>query len=235
MQQSKMAQMGEMLSMIAHQWRQPLSAISASGSAINLKAKLGKLDKDTAIELSNKIQGYTQHLSNTIEDFRDFFKENKEKQTTTLEAVVKSTLNIVETSLANQNIKVITAFTCNKELETYPSELKQVVLNIIKNAEDILLEKKVENPTITIETTCKEKSKTIAIKDNGGGIPEDIKEKIFEPYFSTKLEKDGTGLGLYMSKTIIEKHCGGELHVDNDSEGAVFAIMLKQEENQCKL
>ncbi|MEA2018908.1 MAG: nitrate- and nitrite sensing domain-containing protein [Campylobacterota bacterium] len=230
-QKIKLAQMGEIISMIAHQWRQPLAAISSTSSGINLKAKLNKLDKDTAIELSSKISQYSQHLSTTIDDFRDFFKPNKEKKEIKYDDVIIDVLNIIEDSIVTKDIKIIKKLNCNDTLYTYTNEIKQVVLNIIKNAEDILVEKNIVDPTITIETSCGE----LKISDNGGGIPEDIIDKIFDPYFSTKLEKDGTGLGLYMSKIIIEEHCGGELTVSNDkvinqdgkpSCGAVFKIEL---------
>ncbi|MEA2019868.1 MAG: ATP-binding protein [Campylobacterota bacterium] len=231
-QQSRLAQMGEMISMIAHQWRQPLAAISSTSAGINLKAQLNKLDKETAVELSNKISDYSQHLSSTINDFREFFKSNKEKRDTTFNDIVNSVLNIVETSVENKNITLIKNLNCTNRFNTYPNEIKQVVLNLIKNAEDVLIEKDIQNPKIIIESDCG----VLTISDNGGGIPDDIMPKIFDPYFSTKTKKDGTGLGLYMSKTIIEEHCGGELRVSNDevinqdgkpSCGAVFTIRLK--------
>ena len=225
-QQSRLAQMGEMISMIAHQWRQPLSAISATSSSLELKATLNKADSETVIQLSQKISGYAQHLSSTINDFRSFFKENKTQTTTNLKIIVEATLSIVEISLESKNIKLIKNFHCNKDFVTYENEVKQVVLNIIKNAEDILVENKVENPFISIEDSCgiDGETPTLLIKDNGGGIPANIMDKIFNPYFSTKTKKDGTGLGLYMSKTIIEEHCHGKLSVYNEGDGAVFRI-----------
>ena len=232
LQQSRLAQMGEMISMIAHQWRQPLTAISATISNLNIKLMMGdKIDNDFLKKELNLIGGYSQHLSKTIDDFRGFFKDNKIKENTTLKQIVSGTLDIVQTSVENKNIKIITHFNCNEKLKTYSNEVKQVVLNIIKNAEDILIEKDVENPTITIEVLCDANcsGQTLIIKDNAGGIPEDIIDKIFDPYFSTKKEKDGTGLGLYMSKTIIEEHCGGKISVSNDDEGAVFKIEFIKE------
>ena len=232
LQQSRLAQMGEMISMIAHQWRQPLTAISATTSNLNVKLMMGdKIDNDFLKKELNLIGDYSQHLSKTIDDFRGFFKDNKTKEITTLKQIVSGTLDIVQTSVENKNIKIITHFNCNEKLKTYSNEVKQVVLNIIKNAEDILIEKDVENPTITIEVLCDANcsGQTLIIKDNAGGIPEDIIDKIFDPYFSTKKEKDGTGLGLYMSKTIIEEHCGGKISVSNDDEGAVFKIEFIKE------
>ena len=222
LQQSRLAQMGEMISMIAHQWRQPLSAISATSGNLTLKAKLDMLDNDTAVELGEKISQYAQHLSATIDDFRDFFKPNKEVIEITYTELVQSVLSIIEDSIHTKNIKLKQNLQSEGILSTYPNEIKQVILNLIKNAEDILLEKEIEHPTITIET----QDNILIVKDNAGGVPTDIIEKIFDPYFSTKTQKDGTGLGLYMSKTIIEEHCGGSLKVYNDEFGAVFEMKL---------
>lgn len=226
LQQSRLAQMGEMISMIAHQWRQPLNAISLTSSNLQVKLMMDEIDHKFFKKEIELINQYSQHLSKTIDDFRDFFKEHKDKEITTLDYIVNSTLDIVKVSVKNKNIKVITDLHCHVEFKTYPNEIKQVVLNIIKNAEDVLLEMKIENATITIQTLCDEDKidKQLIIKDNAGGIPEDIMDKIFDPYFSTKLGKEGTGLGLYMSKTIIEEHCGGKLSVSNDGNGAVFII-----------
>ncbi len=226
LQQSRLAQMGEMLSMIAHQWRQPLAAISATSNSLYIKSKQDKLNKDKVMELSQKISEYTQHLSITIDDFREFFKPNKKNIEINYHKLIKSVLAIVETSIRNKNIHIIQDLNCNETFTTYPNELKQVILNLIKNAEDVLLEKKIKDPTIKIVTYTKEDRYILEISDNAGGIPEDIIEKIFDPYFSTKKEKDGTGLGLYMSKMIIEEHCCGELTVANMGNGALFKVVL---------
>ena len=229
LKQSRLAQMGEMMSMIAHQWRQPLSAISSTSSAIVLKARLKKLDLGTAVELAEKISHYVHHLSLTIDDFREFFKPNKEEKVVTYAEIIDSVLNIVEDSISNKDIRLIKKFDCRCKIKTYPNEIKQVILNLIKNSEDILLENKIKNPYIKISTHEEMDKVILRVSDNGGGIPVDIIEKIFDPYFSTKTKKDGTGLGLYMSKTIIEEHCGGELSVFNTEDGAVFEIVLCRE------
>ena len=225
-QQARLAQMGEMISMIAHQWRQPLSAISATSSSLELKATLNKIEPAMVIQLSQKISGYAQHLSSTIDDFRGFFKTNKEKSITNLEKIVVATIGIVETSLQSKNIELRRDLQCNKDFFTYENEVKQVILNLIKNAEDILVEKGVKEPYIEIKNGCGIDgfTPTLYVKDNGGGILDEIIGKIFDPYFSTKTKKDGTGLGLYMSKTIIEEHCHGKLSVYNEDGGAVFKI-----------
>jgi len=229
LQQSRLAQMGEMISMIAHQWRQPLSAISSTSAVINLKAKIHKLDEEKALELSSKIGEYAQHLSLTIDDFRGFFKSNKEKRTITYSELIDSVLSIIEVSMKSKNMTLNTSLDCTQTLYTYSNELKQVILNLIKNAEDILVENKIRNPFIKIATFKEDDYLVLSVSDNGGGIPEDIIENIFDPYFSTKTEKNGTGLGLYMSKIIIEDHCGGKLIAYNNKEGAVFKIMLRAE------
>ena len=226
MQQSKLAQMGEMLSMIAHQWRQPLTAISATANNLTLQLMLDEIDKEHFLKEIELISSYTQHLSKTIDDFRSFFKQTKEKESAMLSDLVTATLQIVSISLKNKNIDLVTEFQCTRPVHTYTSELKQVVLNLIKNAEDVLIERKTANPTITIIAQNDDTSHRLIVKDNAGGIPQDILDKICEPYFSTKLEKDGTGLGLYMSKKIIEEHCGGKLEISNDKEGAIFTIVL---------
>ena len=128
----------------------------------------------------------------------------------------------LEVFIVNQNIELISKLNSTTNFTTFPNEIMQVILNLIKNTEDILLEKDIKNPTITIETN----NRILSVSDNGGGVPESIIDKIFEPYFSTKLEKDGTGLGLYMSQTIVEKHCNGKISVVNGKDGAIFTIEL---------
>jgi len=226
--QSKLAQMGEMISMIAHQWRQPLSAISATSAALNLKAQLGKTDKESIVEMTGNISQYAQHLSETIDDFRNFFKPNKEKKDIYYDDILVSVYRLMETSLLNKNIKLIKNLECKESFKSYPSELKQVILNLVKNAEDILLERDIKNPYIKILTYKKDDRFILEVHDNGGGIDKEIIEKVFDPYFSTKLEKDGTGLGLYMSKMIIEEHCSGVLTVKNSQDGAVFKLSLAE-------
>jgi len=230
LQQSRLAQMGEMINMIAHQWRQPLSAISATTSNINFKLMFDDIDKDELTKEIELISQYSQHLSSTIDDFRNFFKENKHKQKIDTQTLIDETLHIARVSIENHKIKIKTNLCCNKEIVTYANEVKQVLLNLLKNAQDALLERDVQDPYIEIGTLCGENDQTyIYVKDNAGGVPSDIKDKIFEPYFSTKLEKDGTGLGLYMSKTIIEDHCGGKLYVENEKDGAKFVIKFDKD------
>jgi PAS domain S-box-containing protein len=224
-QQSRLAQMGEMISMIAHQWRQPLSAITATSGTLELKAKMQKITPQEVEKSAQKIRDFSLHLSSTIDDFRNFFKTKKEKIKTNFEKIIISVQSIIYSSLTHNNISLVIEKKSVSDIYTFEGELKQVILNLIKNAEDALIENKIQDPKIyvTIDGT------KLHVHDNAGGIPDDIIDKIFNPYFSTKVNKDGTGLGLYMSKTIVEEHCKGKLSVKNENGGAKFTIELSEE------
>ncbi|PHR53324.1 MAG: histidine kinase [Arcobacter sp.] len=231
-QQSRLAQMGEMISMIAHQWRQPLASLSSIAGTLSMDIMMDEYKKEFFQEKLESIGEISQHLSSTINDFRDFYKPDKNKVTAKFEEIVRKSLTILKGTLINDNIEIIEKYNSEQEIGLYDSEMIQVVLNILKNAQDNFKEKDIKNPYIKITT----ENKIISICDNGGGIPEDIIEKIFDPYFSTKDEKDGTGLGLYMSKTIIEDHHNGKLSVQNTDDGVCFIIELgiTSEENSDK-
>lgn len=229
--QSRMALMGELLSMIAHQWRQPLNVMGLVVSKLKLRSQLGVLSENEIKEAISKIDEMIKHLSNTIDDFRKFYRKEDDLKSVKLYDIINQTLNIAKASIENKNIQVKLNIKCPKELKTFPNELKQVLLNIIKNAEDILVERKIKNPYIDISAYYDKKERLciIEIKDNAGGIREDIIDKIFNPYFTTKDERNGTGLGLYMSKQIVEERLKGRLIAFNDDKGAVFRIELKVE------
>jgi signal transduction histidine kinase len=226
-QQSRLAQMGEMISMIAHQWRQPLTAITATTNNLQIKALIDeKIDTQQLQEELELITNYSQHLSLTIDDFRNFFKPDKIKTESKLEDIIEKAINIIKTSFESKNINLITNYSFNDTLFTYASEIQQVILIILKNAEDILMEKNIENKLIKINTFKENNFAIIQIEDNAGGIAMEIINKIFDPYFSTKKSKEGTGIGLYMSKIIIDEHCLGNLSVKNSTKGATFEIKL---------
>ncbi len=233
-QQSRMAQMGEMLSMIAHQWRQPLGAISSAIFGIQTKLATGKYDNQESNEelykyLNTKhkrINEYVQFLSTTIDDFRNFFKPDKKKELVMFESPIGRALQIVEGTLSAKGIDIGYAFNVNERVSMFQNEIMQVILNILKNSEDNFLEKGTKEPRIRIETYKQSAHYEIIISDNGGGISDHIIGKVFDPYFSTKDEKNGSGLGLYMSKVMIEEHSGGLLRVENTEDGAAFSILI---------
>ncbi len=225
-EQSRLASMGEMISMIAHQWRQPLNAISLTVSDLKLRLMMGKFDEKEFLDGVEKVVRYVQHLSDTVEDFRSFFKSDKKRSVTSFKEIVESVRGIIETSMGNRPIRIAYDLDPKGRFTSYPNELKQVVLNLVKNAEDVLLERGVRNPRIEIVSGYKEGKHFLQVRDNGGGIAPEFLGRIYEPNFSTKNEK-GTGIGLYMSKIIIEEHCGGTLKVENSREGAVFTIELE--------
>jgi len=238
-EQTRLAQMGEMISMIAHQWRQPLGAISSALMSINIKLESGKFDLTKDLEREEyfnfmkkkhtNIENYVEVLSNTIDDFRNFFKPDKSKEFVSLTTPITRALDIVQSSIQSKNIKLNIEFLNTDIVSIYQNEMMQVILNILKNSEDNFLEKKIQDPIINIITYKEDNSSLIAISDNGGGIPSHIVEKIFDPYFSTKDEKNGTGLGLYMSKIIVQEHNNGTLSVQNIKQGVRFLIELHNE------
>ena len=234
--QSRLAQMGEMISMIAHQWRQPLGAISSSVIVIQSKISIGKFDlskeqdRDKFLSLLNRklnsINEYVQSLSETIDDFRNFFKPDKQKEDVNILVPIERALKIVENSMNTKGIVVKYNFNVECSIKIYKNEIMQVILNILKNAEDNFIERKIENPMIEIDLGYENNMCIIKIIDNGGGISNEILSNIFDPYFSTKDDKNGTGLGLYMSKIMIEEHHNGTLDVYNQNSGVCFKIEL---------
>jgi len=225
--QMRLAQMGEMISMIAHQWRQPLSTISAIVASMQLDLTLKGEDKSNLYQDMNKVTEHIQFLSDTIDDFRHFFNPKKSKDTVKIETLLRNAIGIIKQSLIRENIDLVCDFDgLSKPLKLYSSELVQVFLNLMKNSMDALVEQEKIKPYILIRGKEYEDKTVVIFEDNGGGIPSDILDKIFEPYFTTKNEKNGTGLGLYMSKMIIEEHCKGHIIVENTQEGTRFSIIL---------
>ena len=224
--QSRHAAMGEMISMIAHQWRQPISVIAMDANNILADIELEMVEEKSLRSTSEDIITQTQELSKTIDDFRNFFRPEKDAQEVIVKELFDDALGVIGKSLDNNQIAFILNLDENKKITTYTRELMQVFINIIKNAKEALIEKKIENKKITVYTSEDEENLKLRICDNAGGINEEIMEKIFNPYFSTKGEKNGTGLGLYMSKTIVDKHLQGSLTVENDDEGACFEIVV---------
>lgn len=219
--QSRQAAMGEMISMIAHQWRQPITAIAMGANNMLLDVATGKIDSSSMKECAEKILKQTIHLGKTIEDFKNFFSPNKNRELVDVNEVIDETLSVVGKSLEYHDIALVKAYTQMDKVSIYSRELLQVVLNIVNNAKEVLVELEVADPTISITTKQDENNIYISICNNGYPINEEIIHKVFEPYFTTKDKKNGTGLGLYMCKTIIEKHFHGLLSAQNQKTGGV--------------
>ena len=224
--QSRHAAMGEMISMIAHQWRQPLSIISMGANNILADVELHMIEKKSLISGAEGIIYQTQELSKTINDFRSFFKPDKIAEEISPEDIFSEVISIIGKSLEDSNIEIISEFKSTKKIKTYSRELMQVLINLLKNAQEALVEKREADKKIFVHIVNNEDKVHIAICDNAGGIKKNIQAKIFDPYFSTKDKKSGIGLGLYMSKTIIEKHLNGTLNTYNKDDGACFEIKL---------
>lgn len=228
LQQSRHAQMGEMIAMIAHQWRQPLSTISAIVGSLQIQNSIDAYDAEAYDEQFERISDCTQHLSKTIRDFREFFREEKQLTETTLQEVIDGSLDIVIPLLVNKGIELHKNYEYNETIVTYLNELKQVILSLIKNTQDAIEENNIMNAKIQIHTYADDNCCYIEIRDNAGGIEEEILDKIFEPYFTTKSSLNGTGLGLYMAKMIIHEHCQGEIDAKNIEDGVCFTIRLNR-------
>ena len=231
--QSKMASMGEMIGAIAHQWRQPLSLISTTATGIKIQNEYRILDKSQLEESMDSINNSVQHLSNTIDDFRNFFIPNKERKSFDVKDSFTKVFKLTEAQFVNKNISILNEIE-SIELFGLENELIQVLINILNNAKDELIKHENLKRMVKINTRCENEMVIISILDNAGGIEEQIINKIFEPYFTTKINAGGTGIGLSMSKSIIEKHMNGKLEVINSEfifenetyKGANFRIFL---------
>jgi len=240
--QSRMAQMGEMISMIAHQWKQPLSVIASIAMTFKLKLTMDHFDlnkqeeRDKCVNFIldgvSEIDTHMQNLVVTLNDFRNFFKPNKASIYVSIAQPISKALTLVHSSLASDKIELTKDYDSNAKLTLYENEFIQVILNILNNAHYNFKEKNIENPKISLSTSTNDDTVILSICDNGGGIEDDIFDQIFDPYFSTKDEKQGTGIGLYMSKIIIEEHHYGTLKARNTNDGACFTIELKRGELQ---
>ncbi len=222
---SRSAAMGEMISMIAHQWRQPLSLINTVIATLKIKKELGILDNKIIDNSINKIEKTTNFLSSTIDDFRDYFKPNKIATTVNISNLFEKSLFFLKSELKQLDIEYDINIDPNISIVTYKNELLQTILNILKNSIDAFKEKKKSKKKISVVVVNNEESILITIEDNAGGIRTDILQKVFEPYFSTK-SKNGTGLGLYMCKTIINEHLHGNISLESNKNGTKVAIQL---------
>ena len=234
-EQSKMAEMGEMIGNIAHQWRQPLSVISTAATGIQIEKEFNLLTDDDLITKCELINNNAQYLSKTIDDFRNFIKGDRNKSIFNLDETIKSCVSILEVSLKSHNIKVVYNIDKSIKIDGFENELIQCLINMINNSKDAFEDINENHRVIFIDTSIEnEKNAIIKLKDNAGGIPEDIISKVFDPYFTTKHQSQGTGLGLHMAYNIILNGMGGTIEAhnvnykydDNDYTGAEFTITL---------
>jgi len=236
--QSRFAALGEMIGNIAHQWRQPLSAISSTASSAQLQLEIGMINEKELIESYEKIVDYVNFLSQTINDFRNFMKVDNVKINFNILDTLRKSISIIQASYNDNNIELNHSLMFDKKMISngLPSELIHVIINILNNAKDATISNTIKEKRIHIRCEIINNFNTIYIQDNAGGIPLEIINKIFDPYFTTKHQSQGTGIGLYMSKDIIENHMNGILDVENihttiDDKyynGACFKISIPQ-------
>lgn len=227
-QQSKMATMGEMMENIAHQWRQPLSQINSAVLLLD-DALYEKGFQDIMVEEKLlEIESLTKYMSKTIDDFRNFFDENKAKEDFDIKELIEQSIAIVKGTLKSHHINITFELNGKYTYNGFPRELQQVIVIILNNAKDAFLRRKIFIPKIVITVKKEKNSYIISICDNAGGIRIDMMEKIFDPYVTTKHKSQGTGLGLYISKMIIHESMNGELIAYNRDDGACFEIKLKE-------
>lgn len=230
--QSRMAIMGEMLGMIAHQWRQPITVIGMITNNTILDIEIGEFNQERLRSDLELIDKQVHFLSHTIDDFRNFFRPNKLPQSVIYQEIPLELTSIIGKSFENHRIALTFEGDMNITFVTYKNELLQVLLNLLNNAKDAFEDSYVKDPKITLSLSRNNRRICFMVRDNAGGIPLSIISHIFEPYFSTKSEKNGTGLGLYMSSVIVEKHLGGSIRVCSDTDETTFVIQLPETQFQ---
>jgi len=229
-QQSRLASMGEMIGNIAHQWRQPLNALGLIIQKIEIFYERGKLDKENLKENVQNASLIIDNMSRTINDFRDFFKPNKQKEYFLIKELVSNVMNLLEAGLKQSQISVTVEIKQpGSLLYGFKNEFSQVLINLINNSKDALIERKIVDKKIIIRAENRDETLFIRVEDNAGGISEEIIDRIFEPYYTTKEEGKGTGIGLYMSKMIVEENMHGLMRVENTDQGAAFSMIFKSD------
>ncbi len=225
-QQSRLAQMGEMVNMIAHQWRQPLNAMSAAAIKLNMQAEMGLATHQEIKKTTTFIEDVAQDMSQTINDFMNFTKPTDEKRVVALQDIIDDIMRLMSAQLKNHDIEFVTEIEENLSLETYKKDLEHILINLFSNARDALEESSQTLKKIKVKAYMKDKNCIIKVSDNAGGIGNDVLERIFDPYFTTKEQGKGTGLGLFMSKKILRETLGGNIEVQNREDGAEFSIII---------
>ncbi|AII13999.1 putative two-component sensor histidine kinase [Campylobacter iguaniorum] len=231
-QQSKLAAMGEMIGNIAHQWRQPLAEISAIHMNIQVTFNFNEFDKKYLNDKIGELNRLTSYMSQTISDFQNFFKPRGKPELFSVACVCKDAINIIISSLKYHSINLNLTILNNTFTVGYKNEYAQVILNVLSNAKDIIIERKIENPNINVEIKEDNEYSIVKISDNAGGIDDSIIDKIFDPYFTTRHKTKGTGIGLYMAKNIIERNMNGVISVKNIKNGALFTIKVPKKDQK---
>ncbi|MEY4504979.1 MAG: hypothetical protein RL154_1276 [Pseudomonadota bacterium] len=225
--QARLAAMGEMIGNIAHQWRQPLNSLGLIMQELNILGKRDLLTNDKVKESATESKKYIDYMSSTIDDFRNFFASDKAAEQFNLAKLTNESIEMIANAISSANLSVTVQGDETLEAYGYPNEFKQALLVILTNAKDAIVLHNSENGSIKIDIfEISETTNGISIKDSGGGISDDIIEKIFDPYFTTKHKAQGAGIGLYMAKNIIEVNMHGKLSAENSENGAIFTIEL---------
>ncbi len=227
LQQSRLAQMGEAISLIAHQWKQPLNTLSILNSTLVSKYKDNTLTQEEVDKFEKRSMNIIKSMSATIDNFRNFFKPEKEKVEFSINGVIANIIDIIQPILDKSKIKLIVILDEDRSIVGYPNEFSQALMNIINNSKEALIQNSIKDKKIIIKKSICGDLINIIIQDNAGGINEAILERVVEPYFTTKSDIGGDGIGLYMTKLIIEKHMGGSLELSNVSDGLQVKISLK--------
>ena len=233
-QKAKMAAMGEMIANIAHQWRQPLSILAMNIINLEIKLKKNQVNKNFLTNYIHNTDSTIKNMNKTIEDFSNFFKPTKDKTFFNINELINEALQIVHNAFREANITINLNIEEHYSYTGYRGELLQVILNILNNAKDAVLLKGIPQGIIKIEVKDNQNDIIITLEDNAGGIDKEILSRIFEPYFTTKFQNQGTGIGLYMCKLILEESMKGSLEIQNYKDGVLCTIVIPKDKNEIK-
>jgi len=226
--QSRFAALGEMIEQIAHQWRQPLNTLALLNNDLYFKIKMGISVEPFLDKMHNQVNDNLQYMSKTIDDFRNYYTAEKELERYAVEEVIENTVALNDALLKYAKVVCKVHYDKKHYVKTAKSEMTQVLMTLLKNSHDVLIDKKIEHAKIDIFVSADDAGVKVYVEDNGGGIKEEVIGKVFDSYFTTKSDGEGTGIGLYMAKTIVEKSMDGKLEVENSDTGARFIIRLPE-------
>lgn len=226
-QNTRLALMGEMIDSVAHQWKQPLNIMNLQTQMLSFDFKSGKMNKEYINKYINNIEDQIMHMNETLNEFRNFLRPNKQKEDFEIQDTINSVDALVKNELVTYNIELKYNIQDNFVINGFKNEFKHILLNLINNSKDAFIQNNIKNRNILIETHSLDTTNKIIYKDNAGGIPDDIKDKIFEINFTTKEQLNGTGMGLYMCKKILQNH-NAEIYIDSFKNSTIFQIDIKK-------